>query len=442
MKEDPALLAEYARDRSEAAFAELVRRHVNFVYAAALRQVNGDTHLAQDVTQTVFVDLARKAAKVSRHTVLAGWLFTSTRYAAAKSVRTEQRRRAREQEARTMQEMNHDAGEHAALDWARVRPVLDAALAELGEADRTAILLRYLQDRPFDEVGARLALSENAARMRTERALDKLRARLARRGIASTTTALALALAGQAAVAAPAGLAPLVTGTALAGAATGGGLLAFMSTAKLQWGITASVVAAGAGVGLVQEQSRQRLEAELAAVPAALTRTASVLRAENEKLAAANAAAEAQRVTDADWLRLRDEVVGLQEEIQEREAAERAALAEAGEQARRTALALNQLDQPPRAAIRRAPAYPAALREANIPGSVVVEFVIDRTGRVADARVVKSTHPDFEPPTLAALSEWRFTPGLKGGRQVNTRVTQAFQYEPNGAPSPEAPEWF
>lgn len=340
-----------------------------------------------------------------------------------------------------MQESN-DAGENAALDWARVRPVLDAALAELGETDRAAILLRYLQDQSFGEVGARLALSENAARMRTERALDKLRAQLARRGVASTTTALALALAGQAAVAAPAGLAPVITGTALAGAAAGTGFLTLMSTAKLPWGLAAGIVAASAGVGLVQEQSRRRLEAELAAIPAAVTRAVVDLRAENQALAAANAAAEAQRVTDADWLRLRDEVVGLQDEIQKREATERAALAEAGERSRRTALPLNQLDQPPRASIRRAPAYPAALREAGIPGSVVVEFVIDDTGRVAHAQVVRSTHPDFEMPTLAALNQWRFTPGLKGGRQVNTRVTQAFQYEPNGDVSPEAPEWF
>src|SRR5688572_15478643 len=188
MKDDATLLADFARDRSEAAFAELVRRHVNFVYAAALRQVNGDTHLAQDVAQTVFIDLARKAGALSGHRVLAGWLFTSTRYAAAKCIRTEQRRRAREQEAYTMQETDN-TGENAALDWTRVRPALDAALADLGEADRTAILLRYLQDQSFGVVGARLALTENAARMRTERALDKLRAQLARRGVASTTAA-------------------------------------------------------------------------------------------------------------------------------------------------------------------------------------------------------------------------------------------------------------
>src|SRR5882757_3901246 len=102
MKDDAALLTGYVQNRSESDFAELVRRHLNLVYSAALRQVNGDIHLAQDVTQLVFTDLARKAAALAGHRVLAGWLFTSTRFAADKLVRGEQRRRNREQEAQLM----------------------------------------------------------------------------------------------------------------------------------------------------------------------------------------------------------------------------------------------------------------------------------------------------------------------------------------------------
>ena len=165
MKDDATLLRSYARDRSESDFAELVRRHVNLVYSAALRQVNGGTHLAQDVTQSVFTDLARKALSLASHRVLAGWLFTSTRFAAAKLLRGEQRRRLREQEAQSMQE-NSASDPTASLDWDRVRPVLDDALAELGERDRDAILLRYLEGRDFAQVGEKLSLSDNAARMR------------------------------------------------------------------------------------------------------------------------------------------------------------------------------------------------------------------------------------------------------------------------------------
>src|SRR5882672_2771681 len=138
MMDDATLLRRYAQDRSESAFAELVRRHLNLVYSAALRQVGGDSHLAQDVTQMVFTDLARKAASLAGHRVLAGWLFTSTRFAAAKLVRTERRRQSRELEAHTMNETL--GGPEEKLDWERVRPVLDATLAELGDADREAIL--------------------------------------------------------------------------------------------------------------------------------------------------------------------------------------------------------------------------------------------------------------------------------------------------------------
>src|SRR2546423_15188089 len=103
MIDDATLLRRYAATRAGDDFAELVRRHLNLVYSAALRQVNGDAHLAQDVTQLVFADLARKAATVANHRVLAGWLFTSTRFAAAKAVRGEQRRQAREAEAHLLQ---------------------------------------------------------------------------------------------------------------------------------------------------------------------------------------------------------------------------------------------------------------------------------------------------------------------------------------------------
>src|SRR3954469_4073678 len=108
MKDDAELLASYVRNRSDSDFAELVQRHVNLVYSAALRQVNGDVHLAQDVAQTVFTDLARKAGTLAARPVLAGWLFTSTRFAASKAVRGERRRKSREQEAYTMNEISQD----------------------------------------------------------------------------------------------------------------------------------------------------------------------------------------------------------------------------------------------------------------------------------------------------------------------------------------------
>ena len=199
---DRELLQRYAACRCETAFTDLAKRYVDFVYSAALRQVSGDAHLAQDVTQSVFIDLARKAASISERTVLTGWLYTSARYAAAKAVRSDQRWHAREQEANPMQELSHESNPDPA--WDQLRPVLDAAMHELNERDRNAVLIRYFEGRQLAQVGEKLGLSEDAARKRVGRALDKLRGLLAKRGVTSTATALAALLSGQTVTAAPA----------------------------------------------------------------------------------------------------------------------------------------------------------------------------------------------------------------------------------------------
>jgi len=170
---DSELLRQYAVTHSEGAFTELVRRHVNLVYSSALRQVNGDTHLAQDVTQTVFANLARKASALSQREVLTGWLYTSTHFAAAKAVRTERRRNAHEHEAHIMQELTRSPAPD--FEWQQLRPVLDEVMHELNDLDRDAVLMRYFESRPLAEIGLRLGLSESAARKRVDRALEKLR---------------------------------------------------------------------------------------------------------------------------------------------------------------------------------------------------------------------------------------------------------------------------
>src|SRR6266498_2638078 len=126
MNEDAELLRQYATDRSEAAFTELIRRQVNLVYSAALRLMNGDVHRAQDVTQQVFSELARQAKRLTRHPALAGWLYTTTRLMALRATRTEQRRAAREQEANIMNELLRETAPDA--DWDQFRPVLEDAM--------------------------------------------------------------------------------------------------------------------------------------------------------------------------------------------------------------------------------------------------------------------------------------------------------------------------
>jgi RNA polymerase sigma factor (sigma-70 family) len=249
MIEDTELLRRYAEEHSEAAFTELVKRRLGLVYAVALRQTGGDAHRAQDIAQTVFTNLARKASSLARQPVLAGWLYRSAQFAASDAMRTERRRQVREQESHTMNEILSE--DRSAGDWDKLRPDLDQVLGELDESDRDALVLRFFDDRPFTDVGAKLNLTENAARMRVQRALEKVRALLARRGVRSTTAALAGVLTGQAGTAAPAAIVASVSSAALAGAASGGalvtatGLFKIMSTTKI---ITAAAVVALVGL--------------------------------------------------------------------------------------------------------------------------------------------------------------------------------------------------
>ncbi|MGD0253857.1 MAG: sigma-70 family RNA polymerase sigma factor [Verrucomicrobiota bacterium] len=313
MTPDSELLSHYARTRSEDAFAELVRRHVNLVYSAALRQVNGDAHLAQDVAQNVFTDLARKASLLSRRATLTGWLYTSAHFAAAKIVRTENRRRDREE--KFMREPIHESAPE--LDWGKLRPVLDDAMHELKETDRDAILLRYFENRPCAEVGIKLDLNENAARMRVERALEKLRDILSKRGIA-TATALASVMSANAVQLAPAGLAATLTTTSIVSAGTGTfTLLKIMTATQLKLGISALVVAGAATALVVQHQTQTNLRAQ----NESLQQQIAQLKTNNESLSIRLAmAGDSKSLSDKqmnELLKLRGEVGMLRQQTNE-----------------------------------------------------------------------------------------------------------------------------
>jgi len=243
MKPDCELLRLYADEGDEAAFSEVVRRHLNLVYASAVRLLNGNAAMAQDVTQVVFTDLARKAGGLSQHTSVAGWLHTSVRFAAANAVRSEQRRRLREQEASAMSDLTN----HNETAWLQMRPLIDEAVGQLHEPERDAVLLRFFEEKSHREVGAALGLTENAARMRVERGLEKLRAHLLRHGVTASVVFLAATLSAHAGSApAPAALVATVAGKALVGA----GLptnSAGLAKAGLHtfWGAKAHLVLAG-----------------------------------------------------------------------------------------------------------------------------------------------------------------------------------------------------
>jgi len=185
------LLSEYAATQSEDAFAQIVNRHAGFVYSAALRQTGNPT-TAEEITQAVFVILARKATSLSRETVLQGWLFRAVRYAAMDFRKVEARRISREREAARMQ--STEACEEPELAWKHLAPVIDEALASLSTKDRNAILLRFFENQSFRDIGKRLGGNENSARVRVVRALQKLRGFFQRRGIRISSGLLSAAL--------------------------------------------------------------------------------------------------------------------------------------------------------------------------------------------------------------------------------------------------------
>lgn len=209
---DAALLRRYVRHKSEAAFARLIRRHLGLVYATCRREV-GDPELAEDVTQAVFLILANKAPRLHGGDGLAGWLFQTARLAARNAVRQESGRLRREQElveqetTRRLREGTARTADHGDQDhpWQAVEPLLNEAVARLRPRDREAILLRFFEGRGLAEVGAQLGVSENAARMRVSRALERLHRSLVHHGaVLGGSVALAALLTDKAAQAAPA----------------------------------------------------------------------------------------------------------------------------------------------------------------------------------------------------------------------------------------------
>ena len=258
---DGDLLDQFARTGSEAAFGELVRRHVGLVHSVALRHTDRP-ELAEEITQAVFILLARKAAAVGRRTVLSGWLYHTARLTAANVRRTEFRRIHREQEAYMQSTLENTAPDPA---WRELAPLLDEAMGRLGAIDRDAVVLRYFENKTLTEVGAALGVEERAAQKRVHRAVEKLRRFFTKRGVVFTAAVIAGAMSAHSVQAAPAGLAGAVTALAVTkGAAAGAstltliqGALKMMAWTKAKLAIMAGIaviVAAGTSVVVIRHQ--------------------------------------------------------------------------------------------------------------------------------------------------------------------------------------------
>jgi RNA polymerase sigma factor (sigma-70 family) len=315
--QDHDWLRQFTREQSQDAFTALVNRHLNLVYSAALRQVRSP-QLAEEVSQSVFTQLACQAAKLNPDTVLTAWLYQVTRHAATDVVRREARRQAREQIAVQMSDMNDTTAA-----WAHVEPLLDEAMHSLDDTDRTAILLRYFENKSLREVGEALGASEDAAQKRVSRAVERLREFFSKRKVTVGTSGLAALVSANAIQAAPAGLAgsvapgALATSTALAASAAVA-ITKTIAMTTLQKTIIAAVLTGAVATGVYQTHQVSVLRSELQSLQkqeaqrASLSAQVLALQVERDRatnaLAALGAENTALKKHPTDVLKLRGEV--------------------------------------------------------------------------------------------------------------------------------------
>jgi RNA polymerase sigma factor (sigma-70 family) len=257
--DDMELLRDYARRNSEEAFAALVSRHFNMVYSVAMRQLR-DTHLAEEVTQATFIILARKSESLGPKTILSAWLCRTAQFAAADALRTQRRRQCREQKIYMESLVNQPEPESS--PWTDIAPLLDSAMVGLGEKDHCAVVLRFFEGKDLKHVGAAMGISENAAKTRVSRAVEKLRHFFVKRGIHLSAAVIAGAVSANSIQAAPVGLAKSVTVAAVKGTAVTSSTVNLIKTTikimtwtKLKTGaVVCAVALIGAGTATVALQ--------------------------------------------------------------------------------------------------------------------------------------------------------------------------------------------
>jgi len=363
---DLELLARYTRQQAEDAFAEIVRRHLDLVFSAALRQVRSP-QLAEEVAQSVFIDLASQAHRLAPDSILTAWLYQVTRRTAIDVVRREARRQIREQVACELNAMNATAS-----DWTHIEPLLDEAVQALEDTDRTVVLLRYFENKSLREVGQTLSTSEDAARKRVSRAVERLREFFAKRGVTVGASGLVVVISTNAVQAAPVGLATTIsTAAALAGTAITPTATVVVAKAiamnTLQKAILAATLVVAGGTGIYEARQAWQLREQVQTLrqqQAPLTDQIAQLRSDNEglsnQLARANKSPSLSSDRLRELLRLRGEIGALRQRQRELEQTLAAAQSKAP-----------QLAGQPAAGVTA---------QANRPAPFQVQLVVDEPG--------------------------------------------------------------
>jgi RNA polymerase sigma factor (sigma-70 family) len=326
---DLDLLGEFIRDQSEDAFTALVQRHVGLVYCAALRQVRSP-QLAEEVAQSVFTDLARTATRLKPDTIVTAWLYEVTRRTAINVVRGEARRQLREQIALEMTTMNATA-----QDWTQIEPLLDEAMHALEDTDRTAVLLRFFENKSLREVGETLGTTDDTARKRVNRAIEHLHEFFAKRGVTVGASGLVVVISANAVQAAPIGLAVSISTAAVLAAGTtittAIATKALAMTTLQKTLIAAALVGSGFVIPLVvQQRQNNRLRAELVTLREQVSNNTNA-SAPLVQISATDEADRARRQSEhRELLRLRGQIALLRSELRkyaERDGTENRAVA-------------------------------------------------------------------------------------------------------------------
>jgi RNA polymerase sigma factor (sigma-70 family) len=315
--ESRKLLQDFADTASETAFRELVSRYTNLVYSVAIRFVDGDIQLAQEVTQTVFIDLARLARKIRRDAPVGAWLHRHACYVSSNLLRAERRRRSRERQAVEMENLRYSS--ESAYD--QVAPIVDQAINQLNEGDRKVIVLRFFEQTSFRVIGQAVGISEDAARLRVTRALEKLHFLLKKRGVAVPGAALATVLATSAVMTAPSGLAASISTTALvkvlAGNSPGMTIFKLLIMSKLKATIVGAVIIAGVAIPVTVHKQAQAKIRDRDALLQQQSDQLSALQDENARLSNLVVSASGSSNSDqtSELLRLRGEVGVLKRQL-------------------------------------------------------------------------------------------------------------------------------